>query len=435
MKKNFRIVMAALMAAICLTACGDEPSTDPGVQDNKVQDEVQQENTAQDDVTQGETQQEDVAQEEKVVLNVAMYPYVPAPEYFQDTLQKAWDELKQSDEKLADVTLDFKEWDCYENSEIDDSLDVMVFDSIFLTEYASKGELLQISDENIDNSEDILGFVQEGIKVNGDYYGLPQMICANLFFYRPDDTEVASAGNVDKLYEVMGDYEGTEERLKDGEGLLVDMSSGTGNVCLYLDAIVDSEAVYTDFTQMPDVEHISDEAIESLNDLIKMGGVNQVYAETSGSYDRAKWFSEGSGRAYIGYSESMAEMGDYVSQVQISTLALANREDIPLFYVDIAAINDDIAENKEYAALKLLNLMTSGEVMTETILGSQDSGPLYIMPARKSCYEDLMADIPIYTRLQEITGKSENHVFRMGADAHAYIKETKKILPQYLIQK
>jgi len=33
------------------------------------------------------------------------------------------------------------------------------------------------------------------------------------------------------------------------------------------------------------------------------------------AYVRAKWFAEGRGRAYIGYSESMNAMGDYANEV------------------------------------------------------------------------------------------------------------------------
>lgn len=57
----------------------------------------------------------------------------------------------------------------------------------------------------------------------------------------------------------MGSCEYTQAEPEKGKRMIIDMSSGTGNICLCLDAITDEEAVYSDFAQMSDFENIDGE--------------------------------------------------------------------------------------------------------------------------------------------------------------------------------
>jgi thiamine pyridinylase len=368
--------------------------------------------------------------DDSITLSVALFPYVPDVEYFESVIKETW----ESDDSHKNVNLSFTtDWDCYSSTDIPDDYDIVVFDAIYLREYAEKGELLAIDETDINSYEDILEFVRDGLKVDATTYGMPEMICANLFFYRSGDDDVAQAGNVDNLYEVMGSYEYTQAQPEKGKGLIVDMSSGTGNICLYLDAIIDENAVYSDFEQMPDLENFNEGAVQSLNELVLMAGKNGAYYETSGDYDRAGWFGNGSGRAYIGYSESMAEMGN-LNDVKVRTLSLADRDDIPLFYVDVVAINSNLSANeiKKQYALELLNVMTDSDVMTKTI--KRNNNCQFILPARSSCYSELKKDFLIYEQLETIVQNSNNHVFRMGNNAHEYIEKAEVLLPYYLLK-
>lgn len=366
-----------------------------------------------------------------LTLNVALFPYVPDSERFKTAIQDEWTKSHQG------VSLNFMEWDCYESKEVPDHLDVVTFDGIYLTEYAKNGELLALGADQLDEWTDVLPFVRDGIKVDDKIYGVPQMICANLFFYRPEDLEVASANNIGELYGVLRDNVSTAEIPENNKGLLVDMSSGTGNICFYLDAILDVKAFYSDFSAMPDLNNMDEAAIDSLNRLVLMAGRKQAYFETQGAYDRAGWFGVGKGRSYIGYSESMAEMGEYVSKVRVKTMSLADREDIPLFYADLVAANSSLVDNpqKRELALELINIMTDSEVMSRIIGGTGEEKCQYILPAKKNCYTVLSERYPVYSQLKEVTGKSGNHIFRMGTGAHDYIVEAKKILPYYLLKK
>lgn len=428
---NFKHIFKTSIGLLLLTvilfssaACGNTRQTLP--EGNRVQSTEVQSNGIQEPEDQSDASQANEPLDTAKSLNVALFPYVPDVEKFQSIIESEWKKLH------PEIALNFREWDCYDNPEIDDSLDVLTFDAVYLTEYAKNGELLAIEDTQINEKTDILNFVNEGIKYNNLYYGIPQMICANLFFYREDDSEMAAANTIDQLYDIIGASQNTGDTPELLKGLLVDMSSGTGNICFYLDAIIDANAVYTDFTEMPDLENINEKAIEGLNQMILMEGSKVAYSDC----DRGALFGDGYGRAYIGYSETMAAMGDSVSTLKIKTMSLADREDIPLFYVDLVGINSSLSKDqaKKELALELANLMTSQPVMTQILSGGQSgSSSQYILPARSSCYEDLKAKYPIYEQLENITKHNTNHVFRMGGDAHEYITNAKKILPEYLL--
>ena len=357
---------------------------------------------------------------ENITLNVALFPYVPHPELFQKVINDKWEESH------SNVKLNFQYWDCYEEKTIGDNLDVVTFDGLYLTEYASTGQLLELDSQQ----DDIWEFVRDGIQYDGKTYGAAQMICANLFFYRDGDTDLDNIHTVEELYDLFGENILEEAVPKDNQGLLVDLSSGTGNICFYLDAFIDAKAVYSDFKELPDLEHINEQAVEGLNEMILMEGRQLVKSDTNW----AELFGQGKGRAYIGYSETMAAMKTDLSHLKVSTLSLADREDIPLFYVDIVAVNNNLSgeENteKRKLAIELVNLMTSQDTMTEIIGGGECQ---YILPAGISCYDTLKEKFPIYTQLKAIAEKPNNHVFRMGADAHDYIEDAKQVLPHYLL--
>lgn len=369
-----------------------------------------------------------VGANEDITLNVALFPYVPDTDLFETVIRKEWNKVHPN------VELNFVTWDCYDNKTITKDYDVVTFDALYLTEYASTGQLLELDSSAISQQEDILEFVREGIKYDGKTYGAAQMICANLFFYREGDTELTDVHNVDELYNILGENMLEEPTPKNGQGLAVDLSSGTGNVCFYLDAIIDARSVYTDFAELPDLQHINEKAVEGLNQMILMEGRPLI----SEWRDWAELFGQGIGRAYIGYSETMASMNMDLSQLHVGTLSLADREDIPLFYVDIVAVNSSLAgeENtrKRELAIELVDLMTSQETMTKIISGGDGGACQYILPARIGCYDALETNFPIYTQLKIIAGQAGNHVFRMGANAHDYIDEAKKVLPHYLLQ-
>ena len=97
----------------------------------------------------------------------------------------------------------------------------------------------------------------------------------------------------------------------------------------------------------------------------KMGGEEQVtYSpEDNDSFIRARWFKDGKGRAYIGYSESLAAMGDYVDKVNLRLFSYGPGKNVPLFYTDMVGIHSRISKDKKALAYDLANVLISEEVL------------------------------------------------------------------------
>jgi len=72
-----------------------------------------------------------VSTPEHIIINYAIYPYVPRPEQFQQAIASAWTE------RHPDVEINLCDYDCYSEDPPAD-LDVFGFDFIFLDEFVSK---------------------------------------------------------------------------------------------------------------------------------------------------------------------------------------------------------------------------------------------------------------------------------------------------------
>ena len=116
--------------------------------------------------------QDTKAENQDLILEVALYPYVPDVERFETEVRERWAQ------EHSDVKLHFVDWDCY-CSDPDPALDVFVFDSIYLTSFVEAGYLLPIPVERIREREDILPFALEGCVWEGKLYALPQLKCGN----------------------------------------------------------------------------------------------------------------------------------------------------------------------------------------------------------------------------------------------------------------
>ena len=380
----------------------------------------------------GFSKQEAKVQNQKLTLEVALFPYVPDRVRFQEAVSDAWKR------EHPDVSLHFADWDCYA-SDPDPSIDVFVFDGIYLSSFVEEGYLLPIPKEKIRNKEDIIPFALKGCISGGKFYALPQLLCADFLYTRKDDAGLSDVSDIDTLYKRMGDRQ-TKSIIPEGmEGLLIDLSDGFfAKTVIYLDALMDETQTYTEYGKLPETAHLSDTVLKRMRNIGKMGGEEQVtYSpEDNDSFIRARWFKDGKGRAYIGYSESLAAMGDYVDKVNLRLFSYGPGKNVPLFYTDMVGIHSKISEDKKALAYDLANVLISEEVLSKM---SRPSGggdtPQYLLTARKSVYDSLGKDYPVYYRLKEIMMSRDNHVFRMGTGARRFIKEMEKVLYEKLIRK
>ena len=194
---------------------------------------------------------------------------------------------------------------------------------------------------------------------------------------------------------------------------------------------MDEQQVYTDYSQPPSVSELSAPVLERLVDIWKMGGNEQVsyWPEDNDAFVRARWFAEGKGRAYIGYSEAMNAMGEYADDVILRRFSYGPGHDIPLFYTDLVGILSDISVEKKELAFELANLLVSEEVLTKMSLPWEDGdSPQYLLTSRRSVYDALCGDYPIYGLLKEIVDSPDNHVFRIGAHGREFITEMEAVL-------
>ncbi len=375
-------------------------------------------------------QQKQAVVSEPRTLRVSLYPIVPDMERYKKAVTMNWEA------KHPDIKLELVDWYCYDE-DLPDDLDVFVFDGIYLTEYLEKGYLLPIPEEAIQDIEDFIPFTTDGLRKDGNFCAVPQLICTSLLYTRKGDTELAGVSDTVMLYEKLGDRKNQSEVPDENEGLLIDMSGGTSKVIMYLDAQIDYSDTYTEYEDLPVKETFSEEALDLLRLLVKMGGAAQVKykSESDELYERARWFAEGKGRAYIGYSETMAMMGDGVNEIDFRLFSYSDRGGVPLFSVDLAGVNAKISDDKKELAYELVDMITSEEAMAKVVMPEGIGTPQYLLPARIHIYDLLSEASPVNGQLKVIALDPKNKFLRMGSNAHEYISNTKKELPDLVFPK
>lgn len=142
-----------------------------------------------------------------ITLHVSLYKLIPHYDSFEKTVEECWNE------KHPDVKLIFSDWDCYSRT-LPEDLDVFVIDSISLDSLSEKGCLLALSEEDIQDYDDLIPSFAEGCRVNGKIYAVPQLLCTELLYTRKNDADLKNAASINNLYAV-----------SDEPGLLLEKSS------------------------------------------------------------------------------------------------------------------------------------------------------------------------------------------------------------------
>lgn len=196
-------------------------------------------------------------------------------------------------------------------------------------------------------------------------------------------------------------------------------------ICLYLQALNDDAQSYMDSYPPVDEESLIPGAVKSLEEIRDMcAAKTDNVPEDSGPFYYAGQFAKGFGRAYIGYSEAMSVMGENVSGLDFRLFSSTDGDDIPVLYVDAAAVNSKIDEKKKGLALELLNLITGSRFLT--LASARNGDPRYLLTARTSVYDALLTDYPVYAGLKEIASVPDAHVFRIKPDGVSYMRQAKE---------
>lgn len=240
------------------------------------------------------------------------------------------------------VKLDFVSWDGY-NEDPSKNLDIFVYDAVFFYDFLEKGYLLPIAEEDITEIDDYFPYTLDVGKEDGIIYALPQLLCTNLLYARAEDRELANVRNIHELYQIIGDRSQTTDPLTDEGRLLMDMPDQISSALWYVEVQTDQEQSFSEWVNMPKSRDFDPNIMETLQMVQAMAGgyENGDAGESSG-----KRFADGHGRAFIGYSESMNDMGEAAGSVVFHRFSLSTDDDIPLMYADIASINAGISEKK-----------------------------------------------------------------------------------------
>ena len=341
------------------------------------------------------------------VLNVSLYKVLPDYDSFEEIVEECWSEMH------PEIGLNFVDWDCY-SGEVPEDLDVFVFDTTSLDAFAQKGYLLALSAEDIQDYDDLIPSFMEGCLVYGTFYAVPQILCTDLLYTRKDDDDLKNVQNIDDLYDALG-----------SNGLLLDKESSISRIAIYLQALVDETQHYTDHYPPIEKGTLSPGAISSLEMIVDMRQTDsEGVLEDDEWYYYARRFSGGMGRAYIGYSESMYVMGDNASEMDFRLFSMTDEKDIPVFYVDAAAVNAKVTDEKKELALDFLNMITGKDMMVRALVNG--GNPRYLLATRYSIYDALASDYPIYAELKKVALVPSACVFRIKPDGDAYLEESAK---------
>ena len=351
-------------------------------------------------------------------LTVGLFPWVPRLRQFETVIAAAWEE------RHPGVPLKFVLWDCYASDPPRD-LDLFVFDAVFLDYFQQRGYLQPLAENELEQPADILPYALQAARAGGTLSGMPQRGCASLLFYRRGDHALAAARDLGDVVAALG--EGTYAGLKPppGKGLLVDLSDPTADACLYLEALVDTYGTYSaDPPLPPDVGWLDPWAVDNVRALLNMASRRQARYVSDEQFRRAAWFGQGFGRAYIGYSESLALMGQASrSDVAFKLMPMSQRANVPLFYVDLIGVNRALGVGPERAlAVELANLMASTDVLVAAMGPWQgDASPQYLFPVRRSVFRALEQRFPLYGDLEELSAGAETRPFLLGAGSRPWL--------------
>ena len=342
------------------------------------------------------------------VISIAVYPYIPNVELFEQVLLEQWEELE------PDVELKFVAWDSY-YKEDPSGIDVITYDAIFTSCLAENGYIQPISEDTIENVDTMLPFAVDGAYHEGQLYGMPYLVCSYFLIHYADDTEMAAVDNFAELYEVLSQRKAAD----DSEGLMANYD--TDYPYYLLDAVIDFSGEYTVYEELSDLK--SDiRVVERIYSIENMLTAEPEENQELGSFGRAILFNEGIGSAYYGYSEDISFMDDIAEDLTIRTISYSDKENIQLFFADIASLGSHVtSESKKANCIKLINLLASEKFQQELCFGTGDVQ--YMLPARQTIYAVAGESYPVYNRLYELVMDEQNRIFRFGPDVYTYLTD------------
>lgn len=326
-------------------------------------------------------------------------------------------------------------WDGGYSNDPPEGVDVYVFDAIFFNYFAAQGWLLPLQASEIDDIDDFVSYAIGGVRTGDAYYAIPMLGCTNILFYWDSDAQLDEAGTLDDIYEAVGGCPYTSQIPPDPRGLMVDMAGGTTNACLYIDATASTTGVFP-VPQPWSRQEVNPDAMSHLREMLTMASYFNGTEDPGAPYQRARWFSDGHGRAVVGFTESMSAMSPAaLARLAFKVMPLSDRDSRPLFYSDVIGIHPNAAkQGKRALAVQLANLLASAQIMTASLGPDQSGGPQYLMPTRHAVFDALAKPYPIYGKMHQLVNDADPLLFTLDAQARTWLNTMKGTLQSMVVE-
>lgn len=360
-------------------------------------------------------------------LTVGLYPDVPRIEQFKSVIETEWKKIE------PDVAITWDEkWGGGYEADPADTLDVYVFDTLYLTYFNAQGLLYNIPKNQVNNYEDFLSYAKAGVSSGDNVLGIPQLGCTTVLFYRSDDKAMAAATTLEDVAKALGTCTYYPQIPPASVGLMADFSNESANAGYYI------QSLQCDKNQWPvslpyDESEIDTRIIDCIKQVIGMSSFQDALTEAPISYQRGTWFGQGHGRAYIGYSESVSTIPEnQYDTISVKVMPWANNTEgiaAPLFYSDVIGVNTSTQKRgTTKLAIKLANLMASADVLVQCLGPYEGKGPQYLIPARNSAFQALSANHPMYQKIYDMVDSTSPIMFDAGPDARNWFNIMQKPL-------
>jgi thiamine pyridinylase len=206
---------------------------------------------------------------------------------------------------------------------------------------------------------------------------------------------------------------------------MLDMGGKTTNVSLYLDTTHGLTGQYP-FPLPSSPSELNPEAIDNLQELLAMASYENGTNDSIGAYERSEWFSEGWGRAVMGYTESMSAMNaGTLENIGFKVMPLSQEDESypAILYADVIGVNTTtVARGTRDLAVQLANTIAASETMVLSIGpdGNRPS-PQYLMATRPSVFQTLEQSFPLYGEMYNLITDNDPIMFKLAPNSHEWI--------------
>nr|CAG4713849.1 unnamed protein product [Naegleria fowleri] len=340
-------------------------------------------------------------------LSVGLYPYLP-----EGVLEK----IKQAfPTQISGYQVKFVDFNCYEDEDLESLPDVACVDTTLLPFLVSKGGIKALDAETVKNvAGETFDFVSESAKVNQQFYGFPQYLCANFLVSSPS----VATQQVSSLLQ-LAQQVGYEKIVFPG----ITSADAYTVLSLYEQFVKSSTSSIIDLKHddLPQkAEQVDRQACEKHRTILN-SSIIASDAEFVSSVKQHKPLAD----YYVGYSENLSEIKSILEKDNYK-IQLIGASDKPFAYTDVLVLNANLCEEKQKVAVEAVrNLLTC-----PTILQILSDG--LTLPANKSSIEKLAQTSSIYKQLLEQFSTMDVRVLRNVDFGSNTVKSTAKVLRPYL---